>query len=112
MTKEQAWLAAMQGLSHAVLDMEPDVVLFIGPTARQDEKLQLHPVESETPRPLFVYFEYKPFFTRGGEFPDIIYHLTRSQGGKVFRIHSPREFVEAIQIVNKADGRRLRATVH
>jgi spore maturation protein CgeB len=29
MTKEQAWLAAMQGLSHAVLDFEPDIVLFI-----------------------------------------------------------------------------------
>lgn len=29
MTRDQAWLAAMQGLSHAVLDMEPDVILFI-----------------------------------------------------------------------------------
>jgi spore maturation protein CgeB len=29
MTRDQAWLAAMQGLSHAVLDMDPDVVLFI-----------------------------------------------------------------------------------
>lgn len=88
-----------------------DVVLFLGPTARQEEKLQLPPVESGT-RPLFVYFEYKPFFTRGGEFPDIIYHLTRSQGGKVFRIHSPHEFVNAIRIVNKADSRKLRATLH
>lgn len=29
MTQEQAWWAAMQGLSHEVLDKEPDVILFI-----------------------------------------------------------------------------------
>jgi hypothetical protein len=29
MTKEEAWFAAMQGLSHQVLWMEPDIVLFI-----------------------------------------------------------------------------------
>lgn len=29
MTREQAWLAAMQGLSHTVLDFEPDIILFI-----------------------------------------------------------------------------------
>lgn len=29
MNQEQAWRAAMQGLSHEVLDKEPDVVLFI-----------------------------------------------------------------------------------
>jgi glycosyltransferase involved in cell wall biosynthesis len=29
MTREQAWLAAMQGLSHMVLDMDPDIILFI-----------------------------------------------------------------------------------
>jgi spore maturation protein CgeB len=29
MDRSQAWLAAMQGLSHMVLDMNPDVILFI-----------------------------------------------------------------------------------
>lgn len=29
MTQEQAWFAAMQGLSHEVLDKEPDIILFI-----------------------------------------------------------------------------------
>lgn len=29
MTQDQAWFAAMQGLSHEVLDKEPDVILFI-----------------------------------------------------------------------------------
>lgn len=29
MTREEAWFAAMQGLSHQVLHMDPDVVLFI-----------------------------------------------------------------------------------
>jgi hypothetical protein len=93
-------------------EQPPDVVLFLGPTARQEEKLRLPPLETEAARPLFAYFEYRPYWSRGDEFPDIIYHLTRSQGGKVFRIHSPREFVDAIQIVNKADSRSVRATLH
>lgn len=29
MTQEQAWWAAMQGLSHEILDKEPDIVLFV-----------------------------------------------------------------------------------
>lgn len=84
----------------------PDVVLFLGPTARQEEKLRLPKPDNETSQPLFVYFEYKPYWTTGGEFPDIIDHLTRSQSGKVFRIHSPREFAEAIQKMEKLAGER------
>lgn len=79
----------------------PDVVLFLGPTARQDEKLRLPRTETEGGRPLFIYFEYRPVWSRGSEFPDIIDHLTRSQAGKVFRIHSPKEFAEAIQKMEK-----------
>ena len=95
-------------------DPPADVVLFLGPTARQAEKLRLpeSDAEAEAGHPRFVYFEYKPLWTRGGEFPDIIYHLTRSLGGKVFRIHSPREFVDAIQAVNKTDNRGVHATLH
>jgi hypothetical protein len=85
----------------------PEVVLFLGPAARQEEKLRLPKTESEAARPLFLYFEYRPFWSRGGEFPDIIDHLTRSQSGKVFRIHSPQEFADAIQRMEKlAEERR------
>ena len=89
-------------------DQPPDVVLFLGPTARQNEKLRVPLAQGESKRPLFLYFEFKPYWRRGYEFPDILYHATRSQSGKVFRIHSPLEFVRALQNMEKlAAERRL-----
>lgn len=41
MSREEAWLAAMQGLSHQVLCMEPDVVLFISAFFASAAMLQL-----------------------------------------------------------------------
>jgi hypothetical protein len=75
-------------------------VIFLGPTARQNDKLALPPHREENaPQPLFFYFEYKPYWFHGPEFPDVVYHLTRSLAGQVFRIHSPAEFASAIKTV-------------
>jgi len=82
-------------------DQPADVVLFLGPTARQSEKLRLAPAESDAAQPLFLYFEFKPYWRRGNEFPDILDHLIRSASGKVFHIHSPREFVDALEKMEK-----------
>jgi hypothetical protein len=41
------------------------------------------------------YFEYFPY--RGAEFPDAIQHLTRELAGTVLKIHSPGDWAEAIQ---------------
>ena len=107
--KRQGHLDLVSGLIDEELqaDQPPEVVLFLGPTARQSEKLRVPVVPGEAARPLFVYFEFKPFWRRGYEFPDIFYHATRSQSGKVFRIHSPLEFVHALQTMEKLRGTRF-----
>ena len=94
----------IDGEVHA--DQPADVVLFLGPTARQSEKLRLSRAETEAAQPLFLYFELKPYWRRGNEFPDILDHLTRSEAGKVFHIHSPRELVDALDKMEKLSTQR------
>ena len=80
-----------------------DAVIFLGPTARQSDKPPVLPQHAEgASQPLFFYFEYKPYWFRGAEFPDVLYHMTRALAGKVFRIHSPSEFASAIKAVQAA----------
>ena len=80
-----------------------DAVIFLGPTARQSDKPPVLPQRAEgASQPLFFYFEYKPYWFRGAEFPDVLYHMTRALAGKVFRIHSPSEFATAIKAVQAA----------
>ena len=84
-------------------DSRSDAVIFLGPTARQSDKPPVLPQRAEgAPQPLFFYFEYKPYWFRGAEFPDVLYHMTRALAGKVFRIHSPSEFASAIKVVQAA----------
>ena len=78
----------------------PDAVIFLGPTARQNDKAVGVPSKNAASGfPRFFYFEYKPYLYRGGDFPDVIYHVTHAFDGKVFRIHSPSEFASALKSV-------------
>lgn len=89
-----------------------DAVIFLGPSARQSDKpaLPLRHVGS-LPQPLFFYFEYKPFWFRSADFPDVVYHLTRALAGKVFRIHSPSDFASAIRSVRASlDEKQVQGT--
>jgi hypothetical protein len=57
MTRDQAWLAAMQGLSHAVLDMEPDVILFISAFFAGASTLRLLRKSKLNPRVVILHTE-------------------------------------------------------
>jgi hypothetical protein len=70
-----------------------DLVLFLGPTARQTEKLRF---STENDKPSFWYFEYKPNYQRGAEFPDILSNTVRGLSGKVVRIYNPHDFFVAM----------------
>ena len=88
-----------------------DTVIFFGPTVPFDQKWT-------APRVLesrLVYLNFRPMWgwiagpyssgggammsLRSGEFPDLIERITKANGGKVFRIHSPREFAGALRHV-------------
>jgi hypothetical protein len=76
-----------------------DTVLFFGPTVPFDQKWKV-PAALETH---LLDFDFRPFWgLRQPEFPDLIEHLTKAHGGRVFRIHSPREFAKALRELSPA----------
>ncbi len=79
-----------------------DAVIFLGPTARQIGKPMLLTARPPGPGPQFFYFEYKPYWYRNADFPDVVYHAIRAMSGKTFRIHSPSDFATAVQALRAA----------
>jgi len=79
-----------------------DAVIFLGPTARQAGKPRLLTARPPGLGPQFFYFEYKPYWYRNSDFPDVVYHAIRALSGKTFRIHSPSDFASAMQALRAA----------
>jgi hypothetical protein len=80
-----------------------DVVVFLGPMARYEDKIPRQAVEKTPgPSPRFFYFQVRPFFRggRGGTvaaaLPDSINSAMSRVNGKVLVIHTPGEFAKAI----------------
>lgn len=72
-----------------------DAVIFIGPNMRMDTKISEGALpQRKAGSPPFFYFEYFPWV--GGDFPDSIDWLVKSVGGKVFVVHTPPQFDDAI----------------
>jgi hypothetical protein len=80
-----------------------EAVIFLGPTARQTGKT-ISPLAARTPGlgPQFFYFEYKPYWRAGADFPDVVYRAIRQLSGKTFRIRSPSDFATAVQALRTA----------
>ena len=83
-----------------------DVVVFLGPTARFDDKVPRQSLETTVGAlPRFFYFQVRPFF-RGGRagppgppassLPDSINSAISRLNGKVLVIHSPGDLAKAI----------------
>jgi hypothetical protein len=83
-----------------------DAVVFLGPTARFDDKVPRQSLERTAGAlPRFFYFQVRPFFRggRGGppgppasSFPDSINSAISRLNGKVVVIHSPGDLAKAI----------------
>lgn len=71
-----------------------DAVVFLGPSSRQSEKLHFAAGDH---RPRFYYLEYKPFWARGSEFPDVISHAIHALAGKTFHIYTPHDLSVALR---------------
>ena len=80
-----------------------DEVVFLGPAARFSDKLPQEAVEK--PRragPRFFYLQLQPFFRNlAGNFPDSIQFAVAKVKGKTLVIHSPGEFSNAIDQIEK-----------
>jgi hypothetical protein len=80
-----------------------DVVVFLGPMARYEDKVPRQSLEKAPgPLPRFFYFQVRPFFRggRGGPLqstlPDSINSAISRLNGKVVVIHTPGDFAKAI----------------
>jgi hypothetical protein len=95
-------IAAM--VNQEIRAAEPsDVVVFLGPMARYEDKVPRQSLEKAPgPLPHFFYFQVLPFF-RGGRvgplppaLPDSINSAISRLNGKVVVIHTPGDFAKAI----------------
>jgi hypothetical protein len=79
-----------------------DVVLFLGPMARQFEKMPESSLEKPAGRvPQFYYFQIAPFMRQGPVLGDTIKSTVGRLGGKTILIHTPGEFAKAIEKLEK-----------
>jgi len=97
---ESGWAELLAHLTNQEIHAETpsDVVIFLGPVTRVDQKVNigdLAPLQANSPR--FFDFAYFPVWMGGAEFPDAIHHLTNARNGTVLKIHSPGELAKGIQ---------------
>jgi hypothetical protein len=90
------------------------VLLFLGPTVPYERGWKGVP-KIEMP---IVCANFRPIWTvpnwgdprmqgmRSAEWPDLIERITKQNGGKVFRIHSPREFARALAHLSRHNARK------
>jgi len=75
-----------------------DAVIFLGPTARYDDKFpDVAGEERAGERSRFFYIQYKAIWDRGEDFPDCIDFAMKKLNGKTILVHTPDEFAKAIQ---------------
>jgi hypothetical protein len=80
-----------------------DVVLFLGPMARQFEKMPQSILEKPAGKsPQFYYFQIAPFLRQPPVTTDTIKSAVARLGGKTILIHTPGEFAKAIERLEKA----------
>jgi hypothetical protein len=74
-----------------------DVVIFFGPASRYFDKIPESVLEKPAgTTPQFFCFQFKPYFRRDANFPDVISSLASKLKGKTIMIHSPADFANAI----------------
>lgn len=87
----------------------PDVVLFLGPLAKQvdrfPEQLLERPV-GEVPH--FFYLQYRPFLRLQPALPDMIQSVVARLKGETVVVTGPADFEKGIEEIEQAEARSLR----
>jgi hypothetical protein len=81
------------------LKAEPpsDVVLFLGPSSRYEDRIPADLLERAPGRaPQFMDIQILPLFAPAPSFPDVIRNAISRLGGKTVQVRSPGEFAKAI----------------
>jgi hypothetical protein len=82
----------------------PDVVVFLGPLARQvDHFPEQLLAEGQGAAPRFFYLQYRPpFLNMQAVLPDVIHSVVSKLKGKTVIMHTPADFEKGIQQVERA----------
>ena len=85
----------------------PDVVVFLGPLARQvDHFPEQLLAKTQATSPHFIYLQYRPpFLNMQAMLPDLIHSAVSKLKGKTVVMHTPAEFEKGIQQVERASAR-------
>lgn len=98
--KPKGHVDMLAGLVNRELHAEKpsDAVLFLGPSARYEDKPPRGAIERLALIPRFFYFQYRPFLRRimPATLPDSITLTVAELKGKTSIIHTPAEFAKAI----------------
>jgi hypothetical protein len=97
-------VAFLAGLMNQELRAEPpsDVVVFLGPETRYEDKLP--PTALEDPHgaaPQFFNLQFRPNFRAGPSLPDSISLATAKAKGKTIIIRTPADFARAIEQIER-----------
>jgi hypothetical protein len=100
-------VAFLAGLMNQELRAEPpsDVVVFLGPETRYEDKLP--PTALEDPHgaaPQFFNLQFRPNFRAGPSLPDSISLATAKAKGKTIIIRTPADFARAIEQIERRGG--------
>ncbi|HTS63893.1 MAG TPA: hypothetical protein VMH28_17845 [Candidatus Acidoferrales bacterium] len=75
-----------------------DIVLFLGPVSRYEDRLPAELLARNPERvPRFLNIEILPFLLAPSTVPDVIHNATARLGGKSLLIHTPGEFASALE---------------
>jgi hypothetical protein len=94
----------LAGLMNLELRAEPpsDVVVFLGPETRYEDKLPPTALEdSHGAAPQVFNFQFRPYFRAGLGMPDSISRATARLKGKTIIIRTPADFAKAIEQIER-----------
>lgn len=80
----------------------PDAVVFLGPAARYIDKARPFASDRMPETMRFLYFQYRPFMGLAAPMlPDTITSAVSALRGRVFQIHNPGQFADAIRALER-----------
>jgi hypothetical protein len=91
-------------LANQELKQSTDAVVFLGPPSRYFDKFPETAVDADSDAGTrFFYFRYRPYWSRGADFPDILTSAVKRIKGKTVIIRTPADFARAIEEVEDAN---------
>lgn len=85
-------------INREIASDDVDAVVLLGPPSRYFTKFPPSALDESPQGDRKVFFvQYRPFFRRGAEFPDLLQNTVKTLKGRTYTVHSPAEFANALK---------------